>query len=314
MNGQVKLQNQFKPLSQQLDALSFIRETDATQILLFGGGGSGKSIVLSHVVGMRALSAPGSRHGIFRKFSVDARKTLFDLAFPEAMEMTFPGIMSHPGTKINDTEMTVQLPNGAIIFFAGFDSNNYTRIMGDKYATIWLNEADQFSYGDVTKLKTRLRDIVVRPDGSQLPLKMFFDINPDTEECYTYKTFWNKINPARNVPLTNPADWDCLQMNLREGDTHVGADYIAGLMDGSDEDIERYVKGFWRKEREHALFRPSVTNKHRVQAAPADLRRIVVGVDPAASSHDKSDETGIVVAGEGGDGHLYVLGDYSIKG
>ncbi len=41
------------------------------------------------------------------------------------------------------------------------------------------------------------------------------------------------------------------------------------------------------------------------------LKRIVVGVDPAASANESSDETGIVVAGLGDDGHGYVLADYS---
>ncbi len=47
---------------------------------------------------------------------------------------------------------------------------------------------------------------------------------------------------------------------------------------------------------------------------PPELIRIVVGVDPAVTSSTDSDETGIVVAGLGKDNHLYVLGDYSIRG
>jgi predicted phage terminase large subunit-like protein len=48
----------------------------------------------------------------------------------------------------------------------------------------------------------------------------------------------------------------------------------------------------------------------RVSQAP-DLRRIVVGVDPAVTANAASDETGIIVAGLGFDGRYYVLGDYS---
>lgn len=44
-----------------------------------------------------------------------------------------------------------------------------------------------------------------------------------------------------------------------------------------------------------------------------DLARVVVGVDPAASSNEDSDETGIVVAGKGVDGDFYVLDDYSCR-
>ena len=41
------------------------------------------------------------------------------------------------------------------------------------------------------------------------------------------------------------------------------------------------------------------------------LQRIVVAIDPAMSSHEGSDETGIIVAGRGRDGCGYVLDDLS---
>jgi predicted phage terminase large subunit-like protein len=47
------------------------------------------------------------------------------------------------------------------------------------------------------------------------------------------------------------------------------------------------------------------------RASPPPLRRIVVAIDPAASSHEDSDETGIVVAGKDGHGHGWVLADLS---
>ncbi len=51
----------------------------------------------------------------------------------------------------------------------------------------------------------------------------------------------------------------------------------------------------------------------RVEDAP-DLRRIVVAVDPAISTEEGSDETGIIVAALGEDGHFYVLADLSSDG
>lgn len=44
------------------------------------------------------------------------------------------------------------------------------------------------------------------------------------------------------------------------------------------------------------------------------MRRIVVGVDPEATSTEDSAETGIIVAGRGRDRHLYVLADYTVRG
>jgi predicted phage terminase large subunit-like protein len=59
-----------------------------------------------------------------------------------------------------------------------------------------------------------------------------------------------------------------------------------------------------------ALWHLEWLDRDRVVKAP-ELRRIVVAIDPAASNKEGSDETGIVVAGVGGDKHAYILEDLS---
>ena len=49
----------------------------------------------------------------------------------------------------------------------------------------------------------------------------------------------------------------------------------------------------------------------RRDRAPDDLQRVVIGLDPAVSSHPDSDETGIVIWAKDGRGHAYVLEDCS---
>lgn len=60
-----------------------------------------------------------------------------------------------------------------------------------------------------------------------------------------------------------------------------------------------------------ALFDLETLELTRVLAAPQDLERVVIAVDPAGSSEAGSDETGIIVAARGRDGHGYVLEDRS---
>lgn len=43
------------------------------------------------------------------------------------------------------------------------------------------------------------------------------------------------------------------------------------------------------------------------------LHSIVVGVDPAVTSTEDADESGIIVTGRGNDGHFYVLADYTVR-
>ncbi len=59
-----------------------------------------------------------------------------------------------------------------------------------------------------------------------------------------------------------------------------------------------------------ALWRQEQLDRDRVSTHP-DLRRVVVAIDPAVSSNEQSDETGIVVGGIGLNGHGYVLEDAS---
>jgi len=61
---------------------------------------------------------------------------------------------------------------------------------------------------------------------------------------------------------------------------------------------------------EGALWINSMIDKYRVKSAP-ELKRILIGVDPAVTATAQSDETGIIVAGKGIDDHAYILHDAS---
>ena len=62
-----------------------------------------------------------------------------------------------------------------------------------------------------------------------------------------------------------------------------------------------------------ALWKREQIDSLRVHAAPP-LRRIVVAIDPAVTTGDNSDETGIVGCGMGEDKHSYILKDSSMRG
>lgn len=62
-----------------------------------------------------------------------------------------------------------------------------------------------------------------------------------------------------------------------------------------------------------AMWNRAMLDANRVRRAPDTLRRIVVAIDPAVTSGEAADETGIVVAGVGQDGIGYVLDDLTCK-
>jgi phage terminase large subunit-like protein len=65
---------------------------------------------------------------------------------------------------------------------------------------------------------------------------------------------------------------------------------------------------------EGAIFQRDWFDTQRIAAIkPRDLQRIVVAIDPAVTSKDTSDDTGIVVAALGTDGRGYLLDDATCK-
>jgi phage terminase large subunit-like protein len=59
-----------------------------------------------------------------------------------------------------------------------------------------------------------------------------------------------------------------------------------------------------------ALWNHSLIDEHRASSV-VDLSRVVVAIDPAVTSGEDADETGIIVAGKHAGGDGWVLGDYS---
>jgi phage terminase large subunit-like protein len=66
------------------------------------------------------------------------------------------------------------------------------------------------------------------------------------------------------------------------------------------------------EDRPDALFPRALIEASRVRAAPA-LKRVVVAVDPPASSGPHADACGLIVAGLGEDGRGYVLADRTLE-
>jgi predicted phage terminase large subunit-like protein len=63
---------------------------------------------------------------------------------------------------------------------------------------------------------------------------------------------------------------------------------------------------------EGALWKRWMIEDTRVTQAPT-MKRVIVAIDPAVTAEEGSDETGIIVAGLGMDGHGYVLSDKSLR-
>lgn len=274
---------------------------------------------------MRAISAPGSRTGIFRKTAASCRQTLFDLTFRQVMDDTYPGLLSK--CLVSEAEATITLPNGpdpknphqggAIILFLGLDDGRRDKILGNEFATIWINECTEVDYDHVSFLMTRLNQRLptARTDELGQPIllkpKFFFDCNPNLKTDWEYKAFVLRKNPKDNTALHKPWQWVEAKLDPEGNSDNIDADYLDMLNNLSVRERRRFVAGEWSDVNENALFKQDDIDKARTSIDPNYLTRIIIAVDPAVTNHAKSDLTGIIVAGICSRGEIYVLADAS---
>ncbi|WAJ31517.1 DNA-packaging protein [Antarcticirhabdus aurantiaca] len=102
------------------------------------------------------------------------------------------------------------------------------------------------------------------------------------------------------------------QMRTAENAGNLAPEFLAAMTTryGRSRIGRQELDGEMVDGREDALFDRAAIERGRVEAAPA-LGRVVVAVDPPASSGARSDACGIVAAGTGEDGIIYVLADAS---
>jgi phage terminase large subunit-like protein len=88
--------------------------------------------------------------------------------------------------------------------------------------------------------------------------------------------------------------------------THIVSKY-EGTRTGQQE-----LLGLLLEQAEGALWtREMIEHTRRSQSDVPELTRVVVAIDPAVSSEEDSNETGIITGGIGVDGHGYILTDHS---
>jgi phage terminase large subunit-like protein len=253
---------------------------------------------------IRALKAPGTRHVIFRFRFNHVRQSIFAETLPQVLKLCFPELP----VELNAVECSTTFTNGSTILLGGLDQKDRTeKILGQEFSTIYFNEASGISYNAVLIAQTRLAQ------KSALVPKFYFDANPPTTGHWLYRYFMLKIDPTTNVPHDDPDAYVSMRLNPEGNKANLAEGYLETLAALPDRQRRRFLHGEWLSDNPHALWRASDIAVTRVLGAPP-LRRVVVGVDPAVSAHEGSDETGIVVAGADANGQYYVLEDASLQG
>lgn len=269
--------------------------------LLFGGSRSGKSFIIMFLLLFRALKKK-SRHAVLRFHFSDVKKSVIKETLPDVADLM--GITY----KLNQQDWYIILPNGSEIWFGGIDEGRgLDRILGKEYSTIWFNEASEISYDAYTTALTRLAQ------KSGLKNRVFIDENPPKKTHWTYKLFFQKLDPSdKSTLIKNPDDYGYIQMNPGDNLQNISEDYVEMLESLPKDKRKRFLEGEFSDEEKGALFSEANFNKNRLTRHP-ELKEVVVSIDPATTVSDNSDETGITVEGKGFDNRGYLLEDRSGK-
>lgn len=194
--------------------------------------------------------------------------------------------------------------NGSEFIFQGLRANVEQIKSLEDISIAYVEEAET-----VTKESWDVLIPTIRAEKSEI----WLCFNPKDEKDYTYQYF--VVDPPENsvsafINFTdNPF---CPQ---------VMKDEAAALKKRNISEYNHIWLGQCRTHNENALWkRASMIDQYRVgDVDPGELDRIVVAVDPAATSGQNADETGIVVAGikrgrGSAESQFYVLEDGSLRG
>lgn len=188
---------------------------------------------------------------------------------------------------------TVEFPNGVI--GTVFTAEEPDLLRGPQHNAAWLDELAAWTYAeeafDNLMFGLRLGEHpLFTVTTTPRPTKIIKDLINDPHVYVTRgSTYDNRENLAANYIDKIVAKYEGTRLGRQE------------------------LYGEVLDDNPNALWNRTNIDQNRV-AQPPQLIHIVVGVDPAVTSNEKSNLTGIVVVGRGVDGHFYVLADASIKG
>lgn len=279
--------------------------------LIYGGSRSGKTFLICYAIASRALRAPGSRHGIFRKHAVSVKQSIGRDTFPKVMELAYPNAK----WKWYDQDGVFVFANGSEVWLAGLDDKERVdKVLGKEYASVYENEASELSYDAHTTLMTRLAQSVEATVGEPGPLALrnYVDLNPTTQSHWTYKLFVQGIDPESKRPIRRQ-DYAYFIANPNDNANNLPKDYLESLKYLPEAKRKRFFLGEFAGDAEDALWsRASIERLFVLDDSELpSFERIVVAIDPAASSDPGSDETGIIVCAVDANGFGYVLDDAS---
>jgi phage terminase large subunit-like protein len=267
-----------------------------TTWLVLGGRGAGKTAAGSAFVKAMALGepplgvagAPVSPIALVGETEHEVREVMI-----EGVSGLISAHARHERPTWTSSRRRLEWRNGAVA--QAFSAEDPESLRGFQFGAAWVDELAKWRHADASfdmlqfglRLGARPRQVVTT---TPRPIPLLKRLRDDPATVVTHAP--TQANAAHLAPAFIDT------VIARYGGTRLGRQEILG------EFIE---------ERPDALWSRDLIERSRVDAAPA-LSRIVVAVDPPATSHAGSSACGLVAAGVGEDGVIYVLADATVAG
>jgi phage terminase large subunit-like protein len=260
---------------------------DWTTWLLLGGRGAGKTragalwVKSVAQAGVYPIALVGETEHDVREVMIEGVSGLLAAHIPQERPAWIP------------TRKRLVWPNGA--YAQAFSAEDPESLRGPQFAAAWCDELAKWKYAQDTfdmlqfglRLGERPRQVITT---TPRPIALIKRLVADPSTAVT------RAGTRANAYHLAPAFLG--QVVARYHGTRLGRQELDG------EIVE---------ERADALWSRNLIESCRVEAAPP-LLRVVVAVDPPASSREGADACGLVAAGIAENGALYVIADESAAG
>jgi phage terminase large subunit-like protein len=286
---------------------------------IVAGRGSGKTFAGAEWI-IDQIAGNAGRIALIAPTSADARDVMVEGPsgiIRRAVARNWPRPTYEPSKR------KVTFHNGAVAFT--YSAEEPDRLRGPQHDAAWGDELAAWKYIEETldNLMYGMREGVnprkiftTTPRPVAILRKLIRDgANPDSRTVVTRASLYDN---ADNLPQSFIDEVTAAHGGTRKGRQEIEGELL--------EDVEG------------ALWNVATIDRHRLDASKlrfceekdgskgdsvigishngvdVDFVRVVVGVDPAATSNDESNETGIVVVAAGNDKRGYVLADLSLRG
>jgi phage terminase large subunit-like protein len=194
--------------------------------------------------------------------------------------------------KFESSKRLITWKNGAVAQI--FSAEEPDSLRGPQFDAAWCDELAKWKKGETAwmnlQMALRLGD---RPQAvvttTPRPIKLLRELIKDGATVVT--------RAATRENAGNLAAGFLKEVHARYGGTNLARQELEGELIDDDPG---------------ALWTRDLIERHRVRELPA-LKRVVVAVDPPATSGDKANACGIICAALGADGRAYVLDDASCR-